>query len=133
MFPSATVSIIWYKLPHSLIPIRNVFNQMLAIIFVFIDFLLLLIVWDTFFRFSLIFLSKRSGNVRFFTKFSNLWRAVAPSSRRVRSSDCMIIKAEPLICRMLVSPLSGFSSEKSYSGSKTHTKPKNAIHTPTKG
>ena len=32
---------------------------------------------------------------------------------------------------MLVSPSSGFSSEKSYSGSKTHTKPKKAIHTPT--
>ena len=83
-----------------------------------------------FFSISLCFVSKRSVNIRFFPKFAQLWRGLSPSSRGVRSSDWMIIKAEVALCRMRVSPLSGFSSEKSYSGSKTHTKPKNAIHTP---
>ena len=86
-----------------------------------------------FFSISLCFLSKRSVNIRFYSKFTHLWPGLSPSSRGVRSSDWMIIKAEALLSRMLVSPSSGFSSEKSYSGSKTHTKPKKAIHTPTNG
>ena len=86
---------------------------------------------DTFFSIPLCFVSKRSVNIRFFPKFAQFWRGLSPSSRGVRSSDWMIIKAEALICRMPVSPLSDFFSEKSYSGSKTHTKPKKAIHTPT--